>query len=854
MTTPTSLQNTNLVLAPPFVQGATDSVIGARIGVPLAIYNLVPDGLGARVRIDPPLAGTVDPTDTIVLKLKGEVAPLDSKPVGNPDAPIEMRIPVGRLHSDRVNELYYEIFRNSQNFSSSTPMLEALFNMIRPGLKDVRPDIVGHSELGMTLPDEIKNGVGPGFVSAQVCFTYPYCRAYDTITLKCNGEIVTFEVGTNDAPQPPDPGSPAPTTVCFIVDRAFLDKAIRPSGKLDFSFTVTDQLLNTPDPDAVWSASQTVDEDLDGKRLQGVIYRERPNDPGDVSEIIDLELLGTNRLQVIVLTNDPRLLAGDVIDGTYTASAEGKLDVVVPLKGVVEADEFGQKKVLILWVDNNKVIAGSTVKSMYAVLRNGTSIGQSVAAMARVVGEGLPDLLPPRFQKSLGGVLDPLDPANLKGANGQVEVLGFRSGDVVKLIGSWAGSPTFDFKPLNSASRANFPLDSAFLAANMGKQLKLRYVLQRSGKLYDSQVLDASVKRIADHDPRLPVPTIDGNDTSNLDATKLLPSSVLQLPAYAHQVSGQSGWLRYEGVDSKGNPVFHDDLNGDALSAGPGLARPVPLTWLQGLMDGSVFTILFSLNYDGVANAGLAVKFPVRSYTVQAQPDVVVAFLNAPYAATTGEQVTGIELLVTQAGLPSAGQTVTITLPQGTTFAGGAGTKDFVTGVDGKIAVNGVKAGSVEGDHSITAVSGRATASARLSIRADEGEVIDHTDFTNGTNGWSVRTRAQTLMKEGQDGFLRFVSDPNSLSAITKTFSLTKGKYQLTITARRTLQTSNLYYIFNSTDWTIAPLGTFWSEVISELTLNADANKSVSCGFAWAGTYGNQGDITSIKIIKLKTN
>ncbi|WWL45654.1 hypothetical protein V5O39_10310 [Pseudomonas parakoreensis] len=41
-----------------------------------------------------------------------------------------------------------------------------------------------------------------------------------------------------------------------------------------------------------------------------MIYRERPNDPGDVSEIIDLELLGTNRLQVIVLTNDPRLLAG----------------------------------------------------------------------------------------------------------------------------------------------------------------------------------------------------------------------------------------------------------------------------------------------------------------------------------------------------------------------------------------------------------------------------------------------------------------------------------------------------------------------------------------------------------------
>jgi len=635
MATPTSTQNTILTLAPPFVQGATIPVIGAHIGIPLAIYNLVPDGLGARVRIDPPQAGTVDPTDTIVLMLKGDLAPLDSKPVGNPNAPIEMRIPVGRLNHARVNELYYDIIRNSQNVGSSTPMLEALFNMIRPGLKDVRPDIVGHSELGMTLPDEIKNGVGPGFVSAQVCFTYPYCRAYDTITLKCNGEIVTFKVGANEAPQPPAPGSPAPTTVCFTVNRAFLDKAIRPSGTLDFSYTVTDQLLNTPDPDAVWSASQTVDENLDGKRLPGVIYRERPNDPDDVSEIIDLELLSTNRLQVIVLTNDSRLLAGDVIDGTYTASVEGKADLVVPLNGIVEADEFGQKKVVILWIDNDKVIAGSTVKSVYKVLRNGTSIGQSVAATARVVGEGLPNLLPPRFQKSVAGVLDPLNPANLKGANGQVEVLGFRPGDEAKLIAegaSGAGSPVFDFKPLNTASRANFPLDSAFLAANMGKSLKLRYVLRRGGKPYDSQVLDASVNRIADYDPALPVPRIDDNDTE-LDVTKLLPTSEFRLEAWPHQVPGQTGHLRYEGTDTNDKQVVYDDEDIEGVPLGMGTLtrtlQPKLIAWLQALKHGSDLKISFSLNYDGKANKQDAVMFqkavffPERRYRVDSAPAII---------------------------------------------------------------------------------------------------------------------------------------------------------------------------------------------------------------------------------------
>ncbi|EJM24589.1 Ig-like domain-containing protein [Pseudomonas sp. GM25] len=625
MATPNSPQNTTLALAPPFVQGATIPVIGAHIGIPLAISNLVPDGLGARVRIDPPQAGTVDPSDTIVLMLKGELAPLDSKLVGNPNAPIEMRIPVGRLNHARVNELYYDIIRNSQNVGSSTPMLEALFNMIRPGLKDVRPDIVGHSELGMTLADEIKNGVGPGFVSAQVCFTYPYCRAYDTITLKCNGEIATFKVGANEAPQPPDPGSAAPTTVCFTVDRAFLDKAIRPSGTLDFSYTATDQYLNTPDPDAVWSTSQTVDENLAGKRFAAMIYRERSNDPNDPSEIIDLELLGKNQLQVIVLTNDPRLLAGDVIDGTYTASAEGKPDIVVPLRGVVEADEFGQKKVVILWVDNDKVIAGSTVKSVYAVLRNGTSIGQSVAAMARVVGEGGPDLLRPRLQKSVAGVLDSLNPSNLKGANGQVEVLGFRGGDEVKLIvegALGAGSPVFDFKPLNTASRANFPLNSACLAANMGKYLKLRYILRRNGKLYDSQVLDASVKRIADYDPALPVPTINMETGSALDIPKLPQGTKAQVEEWAHQQDDQSGSLKYEGFDKNGVPVVFQDLIDQPLGAGPGLQRDAPLEWFKTLQNKSTVKMIVSVNYDGQPTS--RVVLPIREYLINTTEELAI--------------------------------------------------------------------------------------------------------------------------------------------------------------------------------------------------------------------------------------
>ncbi|URM26553.1 Ig-like domain-containing protein [Pseudomonas frederiksbergensis] len=627
MTLPEFPENVVLALALPSVPGATRPVEGADIGVSLVIYDLVIDGEGATVEIDPPLSGTMNPGDVMALWLVGETTFLSQKIIDNPNAITTLRIPKGRLHSDRINELFYTITRGSQNIGTSTPTVKALYNKIRPGLKDTKPEIDGHSELELLLPDAIKNGVGPDFVSAQVCVSYPYCRAYDRISLKCNGELMTYQVGQFEAPQPPDPGSAIPTTACFTVTRTYLDSAKRPSGTLDFSFTVTDQLGNTPDPDAIWSATQTVDEDLAGTRLLAPILREIQNDPGDDSSIIDLEKLGKNPLLVIVLTADNRFRAGDTINVTYTARLEGKPDVVVAVSGLVEADEFGQTKPCILQVPNDKVVAGSRVTVPYDLFRGGALVGNSRTAVARVVGEGLPDLLPPRFQKSLGGALDSLDPANLQGANGQVELLGFRPGDTVQLIvegAPGAGSPTFTPLPLNTNSRANFPLNSAFIAANMGKPVRFHYLLRRNGKEYKSQMLNASVSRVPDYAPALPMPKIDDVSGDELDVTALAASSRLLVQAWPHQVPGQRVWLRYQGIDSSGATVEHESLKGEANDSASGLTQPIPIDWLKALKHGSGLTIHISLNFDGILDAAEAVVFSLRSYLIKATPPLTI--------------------------------------------------------------------------------------------------------------------------------------------------------------------------------------------------------------------------------------
>ncbi|WP_226500065.1 hypothetical protein [Pseudomonas sp. MWU16-30322] len=499
MNLPDSDDNGVLQVSAPFVVDATIPVNGASIGVSLRIYDDVVDGLGTTVTVDPPLSGTVDPGDVMRLRLEGETAILDSHIFGDVDAKVFMRIPKGRLPFASVFGLYCEVIRGSQNVGTSATVT-GLYNKIRPGHEAAKPTNGVHSELKLHLPEAILKGVAADFVSAQVCVSYPYCRAYDVITLRCNGEKRDFTVSATEAPPPPNPGSAVPITVCFNVPRAYLDSAKRPDQTLEFDCTVTDQLGNTVDPDAIWSASQVVEENLDGTRFSPLIFREVQSDTGDIPETIDLEKLAHKPLLMIVLTAGGRFQAGDTINATYISRIAGQPDVQVPASGVVEADEFGQTRPCVLQVPNDKVISASLVTAKYEVRRGAVPVGVSMPASAQVIGERLPDLQPPRFQRSVNGVYDPDDPANVAGANLQVELLGFLPGDRVQPFfeqPSGPGVPSFENKPLNANSRANYPVEKQFIESHRGETFTLFYHLYRNGRTYKSSPLSVLIREAA---------------------------------------------------------------------------------------------------------------------------------------------------------------------------------------------------------------------------------------------------------------------------------------------------------------------------------------------------------------------
>ncbi|TEA58636.1 MULTISPECIES: hypothetical protein [unclassified Pseudomonas] len=180
--------------------------------------------------------------------------------------------------------------------------------------------------------------------------------------------------------------------------------------------------------------------------------------------------------------------------------------------------------------------------------------------------------------------------------------------------------------------------------------------------------------------------------------------------------------LTLHGEASAGRQVeIYDGSGPSAVPKGKVTADPTTGTWVLTITVPSGARRLYAKSLYHPTNT----YSNVRNLKVVAY--VVVAFLNGPYTATAGDQLGGIELSLTQNGQPIVG-IIKVTLPQGTRFADGTSTKDFTTGVDGKVTINGATAGSVQGVFSITASSSETTVSAELSIRPPD-LAIDTTEM-----------------------------------------------------------------------------------------------------------------------------
>lgn len=643
--------NSPLQLYPPKIQGQTEPVKGAHVGVPLVAYDLVSDGEGAKVQIDPPLVGIWESEDVVKLWLVNDTTLLSFTTIGDPNVPIFLRIPRNRLHPDEVNQLYYTVERNSNNTGTSEPPLQVLYNRIRPGLKDRFPEIDGHSELELDLSDLIKQGVGKDFVSAPVCFSYPYCRAYDTISLKCNGEIETFPVSKDQAPEPPNPGTEVPTTVCFTVEREFLDKAKRQNKVLNFSYTVTDQLLNGPDPDAVWSAAVAVNEDLDGTLLDTPILREIAGDTADEPGIIDLKKLGSNPLLVYISTVDPRFEPGDKIEATYTAKIAGQDDKTVVLTGQVETDDIGNKITCVLKVLNKDVIVATSVSVKYKLLRklDDTLKAESNIATATVVGDYM-ELKPASVQQANGNTLAPMAAVSkltIVVPQGTTLPTDLLSVSWIPEPGTHAeGTYISDPRPISEVG-LNVDAPPALVAFCLGGRVTVSYTITRgNGQPQPSDPFILNVQELPQAEliaPRLKEASNAG-EGSELNLAELTPEGKMWCSGFPFNAVGQYVWLLFKGTNADDSTYEKyiwaapfAFVNDDWVKNGY-FEATAPYEDLKGLKDGTPMSMEMWVAFGKSEDLGLAKRFLLRTYTVSAV-QVVVPAITSVKGTSSDEEI-----------------------------------------------------------------------------------------------------------------------------------------------------------------------------------------------------------------------
>ena len=266
--------------------------------------------------------------------------------------------------------------------------------------------------------------------------------------------------------------------------------------------------------------------------------------------------------------------------------------------------------------DQLAAVAGGTAVFNYERISGGTTLDRSYALRVSVTGKAAPALLPPTLV-GVGNTLDPL--AFPDGVTVRVEYLEDQPGDQARLLVGGTpglGSPVFGAIAFNKNHRANFLLKPEALAANHGKTLALTWELLRANTTTTSDSLEVTIERIADEDPRLPIPTIpQALNNKVLDLGSLTGAAQVQCAPWPSIAVGQMRWFRLHGVDVNDVEYVIPIAQGAPVTAPEkisGLDTTVPRDLLMKYKPGSTLRVVLKVAFNGQNNEADAVVFPTR--------------------------------------------------------------------------------------------------------------------------------------------------------------------------------------------------------------------------------------------------
>jgi len=334
-----------------------------------------------------------------------------------------------------------------------------------------------------------------------------------------------------------------------------------------------------------------------------------------------------------------------------------------------------------------------------------------------------------------------------------------------------------------------FAIPNSVVAFNLGKQVKISYVVIIDGHPTPSREFDLTVQAMPQS--ALASPTIEQADNDGAGPelhTGNLTQASVRMGDWPLIALNQYVWLRLRGTKADGSAYTRDIWSAPTAGTNPDwiadrfFTSDIAVAEIKNLRDGSSLALVFKAALGQSTVESEAVEFPVRTYTIKAIEDVRPEITRVE--DSKGNEIAKggftVDTQITLSGGGAKGQKVQI--KDGTTVKGEA-TVNLTTGL-WELTLTGLSLAA----HSFTAIalygSGQVSAAWTLTVTANTPPTITKAIDSKGAaiakGGFTVDTQI-TLSGAGAKGQKVQIKDGTTVKG-EATVNLTTGLWELTLT------------------------------------------------------------------------
>ncbi|POA26245.1 Ig-like domain-containing protein [Pseudomonas sp. FW305-3-2-15-E-TSA4] len=334
-----------------------------------------------------------------------------------------------------------------------------------------------------------------------------------------------------------------------------------------------------------------------------------------------------------------------------------------------------------------------------------------------------------------------------------------------------------------------FAIPNSVVAFNLGKRVKVSYVVIIDGHPTPSRVFDLTVQAMPQS--ALTSPTIEQADNDGAGPelhTGNLTQASVRMGDWPLIALNQYVWLRLCGTNADGSAYTREIWSAPTAFTNPDwiadrfFTAPLPADELNALQDGSDLELVFKAALGQSTVESEAVEFPVRTYTIKAIEDVrpEITLVEDSKGNEIAKGGFTVDTQITLSGGGAKGQKVQI--KDGTTVKGEA-TVNLTTGL-WELTLTGLSVAA----HSFTAIalygSGQVSAAWTLTVTASNPPTITKAIDSKGNEiakgGFTVDTQIK-LSGAGAKGQKVQIKDGTTVKG-EATVNLTTGLWELTLT------------------------------------------------------------------------